>query len=101
MSRPSSARNRPASAQSRTAWGDGIDNPAMDEGPAAMGSDMYSGSMEVVGDQHASAVQVHEPPSGFFFMFKKGIRCKFYLFKSALTVLGPTRPSPLCSLILN
>ena len=83
-SRPSSNSKRPVSAQSRTAWDDGIDNPAGPQGgatgydddmPAAMENEMYDPNVQVVDDRH-QVVKVQEPPSGRWYKFTRGVRCE-------------------------
>ena len=70
-------RNRPASAQSRTAWSDdGVDNPGADM-PAAMEEEDYD--MQMQGNTNNSNrrdVQVQESNSCLA-KFGRGIRCKY------------------------
>ena len=81
------ARNRPSSASSRNAWSDdGIDNPAGPRSdynnrhlyggsmPAPMENEMYGNGVEVLDNN--PPVHVNEPPSGCFYKFTRGIRCK-------------------------
>ena len=70
-------RNRPASAQSRTAWSDdGVDNPGADM-PAAMEEEDYDMQMEAnANNNRGGDVQVTES-NGCLAKFGRGIRCKF------------------------
>ena len=73
------SRNRPASAQSRTAWGEGIENAGASydgDQPAAMENETYDSSIHVEQNRDHQAVQVHEPPSGCWYKFGRGVRCK-------------------------
>ena len=98
MSDPSRGNGRPASAQSRTAWGadGGIDNlagPRPDsrqsygdpDMPAAMESDLYDPSLRA--DQ--PVVQVHEPNNGCWHKFSHGIRCEY--IRNGFRVISCTR----------
>ena len=69
-------RNRPASAQSRTAWSDdGLDNPGADM-PAAMEEEDYDMQMEAnANNNRGGDVQVTES-NGCLAKFGRGIRCK-------------------------
>ena len=70
-------RNRPTSAQSRTAWSDdGLDNPGADM-PAAMEDDDYEGALDMHNDDRQPAVEVEEPKNGCLHKFGRGVRCKF------------------------
>ena len=80
------ARNRPQSAQSRTAWSeDGLDNPGA-EMPAAMEDEDYDGTLVIHGSDRQPAVQVDEPKNGCLQKFGRGIRCesfkKYYASKA-------------------
>lgn len=62
-----SSRNRPTSAQSRTAWGDGMDSPSRDD---------------MVGENYdeVTVIQPHERRRdvGCCGRFFKGLRCKMH-----------------------
>ena len=86
--RPSSSQ-RPVSAQSRTAWGaDGYDNPAGPRSDSRMsygqdGDDLAPGALEYEESVQVDTRQpmsVQDSESGFWFKFKRGLRCKLNSF---------------------
>ena len=67
---------RPSSAQSRNAWSD--DGNSI---PAAMQNEDFDSNIHVHPDSdQPQQVAVKEPPSGCWYKFKRGVRCKCSVF---------------------